>query len=255
MSRRISLPSVVVGAALIVGAAATVQAQQRQLFQWAGRVDQEVQLTISGRTLTTTNVGPSEPGSRGSNVLTALPRMDGEISVTVLDGRGSVDVIQQPTSANGYTAIVRVRDPQGGAGSYRLNAFWQPLSAGEVAPPFGRARGYDRRDMRGYDRRDMNGYANRTALMWSGDVDDNLEIMLQPNGVSYRTIRGATPRGVQSAVNRIPRDIELAINQTEGRGQVVVVQQPTPENGYTARIRVRDPQPGFGHYAFNVIWR
>src|SRR5439155_1197050 len=71
-------------------------------------------------------------------------------------GRGQVDVVQQPTARNGYTAIVRVRDPQGGAGNYRINAFWQPVSAGEVAPPFGRDRGYDRNDRndRGYDRND-----------------------------------------------------------------------------------------------------
>jgi hypothetical protein len=232
--------------------AAGAHAQQRQLFQWAGRVDQEVQITISGRTLTTTNIGPSEPGSRGSNVLTAIPRMDGEVSVTVVDGRGQVDVIQQPTARNGYTAIVRVRDPQGGAGAYRLNAYWQPVAAGEVGPPFGRGRGYGR----DRDARDRDAYGNRTALMWSGDVDDNLEIQLQPSGISYRTVRGASPRGVQSAVSRIPRsDVELMINQTEGRGQVFVVQQPTEENGYTARIRVRDPQPGFGHYAFSVTWR
>src|SRR6476646_10054758 len=104
-AERISFRSVALGAALVVGAAATVNAQQRQLFQWSGRVDQEVQLTINGRTLRTTNVGPSEPGSRGSNVLTALPRQDGQISVSVVDGRGSVDVVQQPTAANGYTAI------------------------------------------------------------------------------------------------------------------------------------------------------
>jgi hypothetical protein len=243
-SRRGGLSSVVCGAALALGAATTAHAQQRQLFQWAGRVDQEVQITINGRTLTTTSIGPSEPGARGSSVITALPRTDGEVSVAVVDGRGEVDVLQQPTSRNGYTAIVRVRDPQGGAGGYRLNAYWQPASAGEVGPPFGRGRGYGR------------DYGNRVALMWSGDVDDNLEILLQPSGISYRTLRGASPRAVQSAIRRIPRsDVELEVDQVEGRGQVVVVQQPTAENGYTARIRVRDPQPGFGHYAFNVTWR
>lgn len=236
--------SIVCGAALLLGAAANAHAQQRQIFQWSGRVDQEVQLTVSGHTLTASNVGPSEPGSRATNVLSALPRMDGEVSVSVLDGRGEVDVVQQPTSRNGYTAIVRVRDPQGGSGTYRLNAYWQPAAAGEVGAPFGRGRGLGR----------DNG--NRVALMWSGDVDDNLEILLQPSGISYRTLRGAAPRGVQSALNRMPRtEAELEVNQTEGRGQVTVVQQPTAENGYTARIRVRDPQPGFGHYAFNVTWR
>jgi hypothetical protein len=171
--------------------------------------------------------------------------MDGEVSVSVLNGRGQVDVLQQPTARNGYTAIIRVRDPQGGIGGYRLNAYWQPVSAGEVGPPFGRGRGYGRR-----------GYGNRVALMWSGDVDDHLEILLQPGGVSYSTIRGAPPRRVQSAVTRVPPGAsELDVDQTEGRGQVFIVQQPTAENGYTARIRVRDPQPGYGHYAFTVTWR
>jgi hypothetical protein len=231
-------------AALALGMAATAQAQQRELFQWNGRVDQEVQLTLSGRTLSTSNLGPTEPGSRGTNVLAALPRTDGEVTVSVLDGRGTVNVLQQPTARNGYTTIIRVRDPQGGVGSYRINAYWQPVAAGEVGPPFNRDRGVGRN------------IGNRTALMWSGDVDDNLEILLQPSGVSYRTVRGAPPRGVQSAVSRIPSgNVELQVNETEGRGQIVVTQQPTAENGYTARIRVRDPQPGYGHYAFNVTWR
>ena len=92
--------------------------------------------------------------------------------------------------------------------------------------------------------------------MWSGDVDDNLEIQLQPGGISYRTIRGAPPRRVQSAVTRIPPGAaELDVDQTDGRGKVFIVQQPTAENGYTARIRVRDPQPGYGHYSFTVTWR
>jgi hypothetical protein len=233
------------GVAMAFGAAEVAHAQQRQLFQWSGRVDQEVQLTISGRTLTTNNIGPSEPGSRGANLLSPLPRTDGEISVSVLNGRGQVDVLQQPTARNGYTAIIRVRDPQGGVGGYRLSAYWQPVSAGEVGPPYGRGRGYGR-----------GGYGNRVALMWSGEVDDNLEILLQPGGISYNTIRGAPPRRVQSAVTRIPQGAaELNIDQTEGRGQVFIVQQPTAQNGYTARIRVRDPQPGYGHYAFTVTWR
>ncbi|MGH7616560.1 MAG: hypothetical protein ACREPM_04970 [Gemmatimonadaceae bacterium] len=235
-----NLSTIGLGIALVLGAAASAQAQQRQLFQWSGRVDQEIQLTLSGRNLTTTNIGPAEPGSRAANVITAVPRMDGEVTVNLLDGRGDAVVTQQPTAGNGYTTIINVRDPQGGSGTYRLNAYWQPASGGEVGTPMERGRAFDR---------------NRTALIWSGDVDDNLEILLQPSGISYRTIRGAEPRGVQSAINRIPSEpVQLDVSQTAGRGQVVVTQQPTAENGYTARIRVRDPQPGFGHYAFTIAW-
>lgn len=247
-AHQIILKSIIGGGALSLGALASAGAQQRQVFQWAGRVDQEIRLTISGRNLTSTNIGPSEPGARLANVVSPIPRTDGEITLGVVEGRGEVDVLQQPTARNGFTTVIRIRDPQGGAGAYRINGFWQPSAGGEVerpyGPPYGRGRGMGR---------DLG---NRVALMWSGDVDDNLEILLQPSGISYRTLRGAQPRGVQSAINRMPTsDAEVEINQTEGRGQIVVTQQPTAENGYTARIRIRDPQPGYGHYAFNVIWR
>ena len=36
--------------------------------------------------------------------------------------------------------------------------------------------------------------------------------------------------------------------------QVTVVQQPTAANGYTAVIRIQDPQRGPGHYSFEVTW-
>jgi hypothetical protein len=36
---------------------------------------------------------------------------------------------------------------------------------------------------------------------------------------------------------------------------VYVVQQPTERNGYSAVVRVRDPQGGFGNYDFELAWR
>jgi len=47
--------------------------------------------------------------------------------------------------------------------------------------------------------------------------------------------------------------VELIVR--EGRGDVSITQQPNSSNGYTAIIRVRDPQTGFGHYDFDVNWR
>ena len=37
-----------------------------------------------------------------------------------------VDVIEQPSSRNGYTAILRVRDSRGGSSPYRQVAYWEP---------------------------------------------------------------------------------------------------------------------------------
>ena len=195
---------------------------------------------MSGRRLNASNVGPAEPGTRRTNVISALPRSDGQVTVQLVDGRGTADVIQQPTAANGYTTTIRIRDPQGGSGSYRLSAYWQPVAAGVVGPPFGRAVG------RG----------GRRALMWSGDVDDNLVLMLRPNGLSYRSVRGHQPMNIESEFNGLPRTAAVVdVAQVQGRGSVTVVQQPSPDNGYTAMIRIVDPQSGYGHYSFDVRWR
>jgi hypothetical protein len=243
--------SLITGAALVLGTAATAAAQGQQLFRWSGSVDQEIQLTMSGRDLSVSGIGRRESGQGQSNITSSLPRESGFVSVQLAAGRGSVDVIRQPTAANGYTTVVRIRDPQGGAADYTINAFWQGSATGEVGPPYGRGRGYGRnRDMAN------NGVTSPVALQWSGDVDDNIVIHLVSGGVTYRTVSGKDPRGVQSSFAGIPQGAaHLTVNQTEGRGSVTVIQQPTAQNGYAATLRVVDPQRGYGHYAFNLTWR
>lgn len=97
-----------------------------QLFQWTGRVDREVRLELRDRRLSVQRgdrgEGPFYPG----RVARELPRTAGSITVRLLDGRGDVDVIQQPGAYNDYTAVVRLRDPSGGADTYRIAAYWQP---------------------------------------------------------------------------------------------------------------------------------
>lgn len=248
MTRVQHMTTFAASAALTLAIAAAAGAQEHEIFHWTGRVDQEVQITMSGRNVTTSNIGPSEPGARRSAVDSPLPRRDGVVTVQLATGRGSADVLSQPTAQNGYTTTIRVRDPQGGSGAYRLNVYWQPVANGEVGPPYGRAIGRRRREM-------MNG-ANRTALTWSGDVDDNLEIRVNSSGVTYRTRDGKDPRGVQSSFGGLPADASIVtVSEQDGRGSVTVMQQPTARNNYTAVLRVRDPQPGYGHYSFRLTWR
>src|SRR4051812_5794312 len=153
---------------------------QRQLFTWTGRVDQEIQLTMSGRNLSVSNIGPREPGQRSATILGSVPREEGNVTVTTANGRGTVEVIQQPTATNGFLTTIRIRDPLPGAADYQVTAAWQAAANGDVGPPYGRARGYGRGNMRLPE-------ANRVVLRWSGDVDDNLRIMMRAGGVGYRT--------------------------------------------------------------------
>jgi hypothetical protein len=265
-------------AAAIVGAAPMAFAQWgvarqsgQELFEWTGRVDREVQIVMRGNQVSTRNVGNNETGRARSRVMMDLPRRDGQVAAQLLSGRGNVDVIQQPTSQNGYTTIVRVTDASGGSDNYRVAAFWQNYSNGDV---YGRDRNnrnrgrddvYDRND-----RNDRNGYPNRNrgnggyntngydVMHWSGNVDGELEIRLQNGRVDYRNLSGAQPTNIRldrGNMSMPQNGSQVAISQASGRGSVTVVQQPSSWNGYTTVIRVRDPQGGYGYYNFDLVWR
>ncbi len=269
--------SIPLAAVALVGAAPMVVAQGQELFEWNGRVDREVQITMRGSSLRTFDVGQTEPGRERSRAFSALPRQDGQVTVQVLNGRGSVDVIQQPSAQNGYATTVRIQDPRGGADNYRLVAYWQNYSNGEyIGRNRGRARGRDNNGIddnrnrddiyRGRDTRDNGGYnngrygqyGNQTALHWTGNVDDELEIRIQNGQVNYRTVRGAQPTSIRADAGNLnmPRSNgTLNVVQNQGRGSVSVIQQPSQWNGNTTVIRIKDPQGGYGYYDFNLIWQ
>ena len=208
------------------------------------------------------------------------------MTVRVQDGRGDVDVVQQPSARNDYTTIVRIRDRSSGIDNYRVTAFWMPDNNGNGSwddrdnYPNRPGRDRDDRDDPGGWGRGNNGnggnggnggygnggwgnggYGNnsfRDVLRWTGDVDDAVEIRIQGNRVDYRTLSGKSLRNVRANLlsGGLPRrDVQVVVSDESGRGSVSVVQQPSSYNGYTAVIRVYDPRPGYGDYRFDVSWR
>ena len=261
----ISLP---LSAAAVAVSASSLFAQGRPLFDWSGRVDREVRITMHGRDARTQMADRSPFPSRRSrlNVETALPQRDGRVTVRVQDGRGDVDVIQQPSARNDYTTIVRIRDRSSGVDDYRLTAYWMPDEYGNGT--WNDRDGYPNRPDRDRDDRDNGnwgrgngGYGrgyDRNLVRWTGDVDDALEIRIQGNRIDYRTLRGKSVRRVRAdfANGGLPRnDVQVFVTDQTGRGSVTVVQQPSSWNNYTAVIRVYDPRPGYGAYSFDLGWR
>jgi hypothetical protein len=229
------------------------------LFDWTGRVDREIQIAMRGDNVWTRDVRGNETERSRTRTGNDLPRRDGQVSVRLADGRGEVDVIQQPTSRNQYTTIVRIRDRSSGADRYRLTAYWEPTNRGGWGRD-GQGGGIpsrDRDDQGSWGNDGGYGTGSRTALHWSGSVDGELEIRLQGGRVEYRTLSGNGTRNVRADVAQgIPRRAtELVVTRSVGRGNVYVVQQPTERNGYSAVVRVRDPQGGFGNYDFELAWR
>jgi hypothetical protein len=279
-----SLLSVPLSVAAIAVSASSLFAQGRPLFDWSGRVDREVRIMMHGRDARTETASRSPVTRSRIDVATALPQRDGRVTVRVQDGRGDVDVVQQPTARNDFTTIVRIRDRSSGIDNYRVTAYWMPDDNGNGG--WNGRDGYPNRpsDNRDRDRRDDdrwgrnngnngnnggwgrgngnggngNNSYSRDVLRWSADVDDAVEIRIQGDRVDYRTLSGKTLRNVRAnlASGGLPRrDVQVMVNDEYGRGTVSVVQQPSSYNNYTAVIRVYDPRPGYGDYRFDVSWR
>jgi hypothetical protein len=98
---------------------------RREVYEWDGVVDKEIQIQLRGNRAYVRPVGAGDRGGRG-RMLGGLPQQTGNLVVQRLEGRGEVDVIEQPTSRNGYTATLRIRDQRSGAARYRIVAYWEP---------------------------------------------------------------------------------------------------------------------------------
>lgn len=265
-SARAVLVPALIGALVPLGA----QAQERELFSWNGRVDREVQLTVSPSRAIASPEASINSRTR-FRAASTIPQRSGVVRVVTTQGRGRVDVIQQPSAENGYAAVVRIVDNEGGADNYRLTAYW----TSNEDPRYGRNR--DRRDDddrndRGNrdernnrdDRGNNNGddryrvRENPPLLQWSGDVDTEIQLVWRNGAVRVLTGSGAPPRSVRSTIsgavgNQLPG--QIAVSVRDGRGRVDVIQQPTAQNGYTGIIRIADQQSGFGHYTLDAYWR
>src|SRR4051812_36348803 len=142
--RRLIQRSLPLAAVAVAAAAPAAFAQGQELFEWRGRVDREIQIVMRAGSVTTNRIGQNESNRAQARAISRLPNQEGQVTVQLLNGRGSADVIQQPSRQNGYTTIVRILDPVGGAGDYRLAAYWQAYASGDVSGNNGNGRGYGR---------------------------------------------------------------------------------------------------------------
>jgi len=221
-------------------------AQQRVLLDWSGRVDSLARISIQGGGAHVTLLGTADNGAGDLHVRNELPHRDGTVTVQVASGRGDVDVVQQPRADNDYVAILRIRDHSGGMDNYRLTALWTPGTtttelSGEVDHP----------------RRGDNDVREVGMMHWTGDVDKTAVIRWRGDRAMLQNIEGDVARNVRADVAGVglpSRDVTLRIVQREGRGNIIIEQQPSSGNNYTAVIRVNDPESGYGHYDFDVVF-
>lgn len=92
--------------------------------RWSGRVDADVYVYIQDGFARTQVMAGAPTYGEQFTFSTPLPRRDLTVSVERLRGRGRVEVIQQPSRSNNYTAIVRIQDRDSGSGDYEFQLNW-----------------------------------------------------------------------------------------------------------------------------------
>ena len=88
-------------------------------------------------------------------------------------------------------------------------------------------------------------------------VDGESEFFLRGEQVRFRVVSGRPPKDEGSECSQpIPPSAvrEFKIFREEGRGRVILLEQPSPQNGFTAKLRISDPKRGEDRYHVRVQW-
>lgn len=93
-------------------------------------------------------------------------------------------------------------------------------------------------------------------MRWRGAVDDEIQIFVQSSEATAHVITGnSLGQGTSTFTSGLPRrSVTVILANTKGRGQVEIIQQPSPDNDFTAVVRIRDPKGGSSNYEFEIVW-
>ena len=91
---------------------------------WRGRVDDDVRIRIRGGSADVETIGGSPYYDAQPNFSNSLPNRRVTVRLTEKRGRGDIFIEQQPTRENDFTAVVRIKDPKGGASDYSFTLEW-----------------------------------------------------------------------------------------------------------------------------------
>ncbi|MEP6900639.1 MAG: hypothetical protein ABJA66_02750 [Actinomycetota bacterium] len=92
---------------------------------WRGTVDDKIQLVIHGSQIETRTIAGRTYPDGTFSFTAALPTRNVAVEVSKTKGRGSAQVIQQPSKSNDFTTIIEISDSDGGAKEYLLDIYWR----------------------------------------------------------------------------------------------------------------------------------
>src|SRR5277367_3172305 len=109
---------------LLFLAALVLGAQERPQFVWQGKVDGSAILRLAGKRLTVEVKGGGPVERQKFHFTDALPGTGQNVRLEVLQGRGSVHVVDQPGIENKYTFSMAIEDRQPGNSFYSIALYW-----------------------------------------------------------------------------------------------------------------------------------
>ena len=211
-----------------------LSAQTMPQFVWRGDVDGVAILHLQGKKLEAQiqQGGPLE--NQQFHFSDGLPDTRQEVRVEVLQGRGYVHVIDQPSLENHYTLAVAIEDQQPGSAFYSIALYWDTSNNAFE-------RGAEKID----------------KVVWDGRVDHGAIVSCHAKTCSSEVDHGSPPVASEhyKFSKQLPaHDAEVHLENMEGRGEIRLIEQPRERNGYTARVSIRDPGTGAGEYSFTLVW-
>jgi hypothetical protein len=224
--------------------ATTAAAEER--FRWKGRVDGTDEILVKGRSVRVNHIADKPIQRQDHRFSSRLPARDVEVELNVVEGRGKVRLMEQPSERNDYAVVVRIEDEQGGSGDYEFELVWDDDDDWDDD--------WDD-DVRWND--DADGDDASGAFRWEGRVDIGARIEIRGN---RHTVIDQGGQGVSERRARFEsvlpeRDVPVSVRKLEGRGDVELLQTPSEDNDYTAIVEIEDDKNGADDYEFELRWQ
>lgn len=197
-------------------------------------MDDEVLIVCRGRDCRTQALRGTLATREQVNATRPLPDREVRVSLDDAEGRGTIELVEQPSPSNGFSASLRIRDVQGGAGDYAFSLYWTEPRGNEPERLF-----------------------PRPGAVWAGRVDGAVRVSVEGSQASTQTVGGA-PVGEERfrAERPLPSTQlpNLAVRKLRGRGRVEIVEFPSNRNGGHLIFEVRDDAGGSDLYEVEIGW-
>jgi hypothetical protein len=206
-------------------------------FIWEGRVDGIDELTIRQRWVKVEHIRSRPLENVKYDFRTYLPRRAQTVELYKLDGRGDVEIVDQPSSWNDYTLRIRLDDSDdGGADNYRFGLRWAGGDPLDTAT----------------NQRPLEG----GVIRWRGRVDGRDQLVIRGDKIDIRHLEAKPIIGMSHTFSSpLPRRaVTVGLNILDGRGSVRIVEQPNRGNNYAVIIEIEDPKGGADNYEFEIYW-